>query len=186
VSARVRWRASSRRFTRSSGFARAPSSRLGGDKGLSPIRGAVIAVQRTSSALRLNPHVHAVFLDGAYEDQSDRVVFHPLAKLSTRDVAEVLEQAKKRMAKYLRRRGLLPPSCRTTTSRSWPASTRSLMPSSKKSRATAESPGAATTTVRAAMTVVRTAAAVAAAFRGCPTDRCRASSIPTTDVRSSP
>jgi hypothetical protein len=69
--------------------------------------GAVIAVQRTSSDLRLNPHVHAVFLDGAYEDLGDRVLFRPLPTLSTRDVADVLEQAKTRMTKYLRRRGLL-------------------------------------------------------------------------------
>ena len=36
--------------------------------------GAVVAVQRTSSDLKLNPHVHAVFLDGVYGDQQeDRV-----------------------------------------------------------------------------------------------------------------
>jgi len=28
--------------------------------------GAVTVVQRTSSDLRLNPHLHVVFLDGAY------------------------------------------------------------------------------------------------------------------------
>jgi hypothetical protein len=31
--------------------------------------GAVVAVQRTSSDLTLNPHVHAVFLDGVYRDK---------------------------------------------------------------------------------------------------------------------
>jgi hypothetical protein len=33
--------------------------------------GAVVAVQRTSSALKLNPHVHAVFLDGVYRDKKE-------------------------------------------------------------------------------------------------------------------
>ena len=40
-------------------------------------------VQRTSSDLRLNPHVHAVFLDGVYSDGGDSVTFHPLVRLST-------------------------------------------------------------------------------------------------------
>ena len=31
--------------------------------------GAVTVVQRTSSDLRLNPHLHAVFLDGAWHEQ---------------------------------------------------------------------------------------------------------------------
>ena len=35
--------------------------------------GAVVAVQRTSSDLKLNPHVHAVFLDGAYRDKGDEL-----------------------------------------------------------------------------------------------------------------
>ncbi len=67
----------------------------------------VVAVQQTSSDLRMNPHVHAVFLDGAYEVDGDRVVFHPLPKLTTRDVAEVLEQALKCMSRYRQHRGPL-------------------------------------------------------------------------------
>jgi hypothetical protein len=31
----------------------------------------VVAAQRTSSALKLNPHVHAVFLDGVYRDKKE-------------------------------------------------------------------------------------------------------------------
>ena len=37
--------------------------------------GAVVAVQRTSSDLKLKPHAHAVFLDGAYRDKSDELDF---------------------------------------------------------------------------------------------------------------
>ncbi|MBK6462439.1 MAG: transposase [Myxococcales bacterium] len=33
----------------------------------------MIAVQRTSSDLKLNPHVHAVFLDGAYRDKGEEL-----------------------------------------------------------------------------------------------------------------
>ena len=69
--------------------------------------GAVIAVQRTSSDLKLNPHVHAVFLDGAYRDKGDELDFRAVGHLSTRDVAAVLERTRDRMVKYLRRRGLL-------------------------------------------------------------------------------
>jgi hypothetical protein len=69
--------------------------------------GAVVAVQRTSSDLKLNPHVHAVFLDGTYRDKGDELDFRAVEHLSTRDVAAVLERTRDRMVKYLRRRGLL-------------------------------------------------------------------------------
>jgi hypothetical protein len=69
--------------------------------------GAVVAVQRTSSDLKLNPHVHAVFLDGAYRAKGDALDFGAVGHLSTRDVAEVLERTRDRMVKWLSRRGLL-------------------------------------------------------------------------------
>ena len=71
--------------------------------------GAVVALQRTSSDLKLNPHVHAVFLDGVYrtKDADEELEFCALPHLSTRDVADVLSMTRDRMTKYLRRRGLL-------------------------------------------------------------------------------
>jgi hypothetical protein len=75
-----------------------------GDRGKS---GAVVAVQRTSSDLKLNPHLHACFLDGVYREKDDELEFHGLAHLSTRDVASVLERTRDRIKKYLRRRDLL-------------------------------------------------------------------------------
>jgi hypothetical protein len=69
--------------------------------------GAVVAVQRTSSDLKLNPHVHAVFLDGPYRDKGDELDFRAVGHLSTRDVAAVLERTRDRMVKWLRRRSLL-------------------------------------------------------------------------------
>ncbi len=75
--------------------------------------GAVVAVQRTSSDLKLNPHVHAVLLDGVAHDPDGKgdgegeLAFETLSHLSTRDVARVLERTRDRVFKYLRRRGLL-------------------------------------------------------------------------------
>lgn len=82
--------------------------RLTDEVGMVGQSGAVLVVQRTSSDLRLNPHVHAVFLDGIFhEDAKGEVVFHTLPRLDTADVARVLEDATKRITGYLRRRGLL-------------------------------------------------------------------------------
>jgi hypothetical protein len=72
--------------------------------------GAVIVVQRTSSDLRLNPHLHVVFLDGGYHDNQGQLVWQPLRQLRTRDVGQVLERAVRRMARYLMRRGMLEPN----------------------------------------------------------------------------
>lgn len=69
--------------------------------------GAVVAVQRTSSDLKLNPHEHAVFLDGTYRDNGEALDFRAVGHLSKRDVAVVLKRARDRMVKWLRRRGLL-------------------------------------------------------------------------------
>jgi hypothetical protein len=69
--------------------------------------GAVTVVQRTSSDLRLNPHLHAVFLDGAYREEGETLAWKPLGHLQTREVGAVLEKAIRRMAKYLQRRQAL-------------------------------------------------------------------------------
>jgi hypothetical protein len=69
--------------------------------------GAVTVVQRTSSDLRLNPHLHVVFLDGAYHEDGAALVWNELGHLQTREVGQVLENAVRRMMRYLRRHGLL-------------------------------------------------------------------------------
>lgn len=53
----------------------------GGARGQS---GAVVAVQRTSSDLKLNPHVHAVFLDGVYREKVTAATSSSSARSSTR------------------------------------------------------------------------------------------------------
>ena len=71
--------------------------------------GAMTVVQRTSSDLRLNPHLHVVFLDGSYQGGTspDDVVWREHGHLQTRDVGRVLEVALRRMHRWLRRRGAL-------------------------------------------------------------------------------
>ena len=56
--------------------------------------GAVIALQRTSSDMKLNPHIHAVFLDGHYVEQQDEHMFETRSRVSTADVANVLEKTR--------------------------------------------------------------------------------------------
>jgi hypothetical protein len=69
--------------------------------------GAVSAAQRTSSDLRLNPHVHVVALDGAYHEEGAELVWEALGYLKTSEVGEVLERVVRRIERHLRRRGLL-------------------------------------------------------------------------------
>jgi hypothetical protein len=69
--------------------------------------GSVTVLQRASSDLRLNPHVHAVFLDGAWHKQKDELVFEGLGHLKTSEVGDVLEHTSRRIEKHLRRRGVL-------------------------------------------------------------------------------
>jgi hypothetical protein len=69
--------------------------------------GAIVVLQRTSSDLRLNPHLHVVFLDGVYHEHGEQVLFRELPRLSTREVGSVLQQAVRRIARHLARRGLL-------------------------------------------------------------------------------
>jgi hypothetical protein len=69
--------------------------------------GSLTVLQRTRSDLRLNPHLHVVFLDGAYHQDGGELAWRELGHLQTREVGEVLEQAVRRMARYLERRGAL-------------------------------------------------------------------------------
>jgi len=67
-------------------------------------------VQRTWSDLRLNPHLHVVFLDGAYRERDGELVWRELSRLTTEHVASVLEATLRRIDRHLRRRGGLPAS----------------------------------------------------------------------------
>ena len=69
--------------------------------------GAVTVVQRTSSDLRLNPHLHLVVLDGAWHGDGGELAWEGLGHLRTNEVGEVLERLVRRIERHLRRCGLL-------------------------------------------------------------------------------
>ena len=69
--------------------------------------GAVTVVQRTSSDLRLNPHLHLVVLDGAWHEDGKELAWDALSHLRTSEVGAVLERVVRRMERHLRRSGLL-------------------------------------------------------------------------------
>ncbi len=70
--------------------------------------GAITVVQRASSDMRLNPHLHVVFLDGAYRERDGELVWRALLRLTTEDVASVLGATLRRIERHLRRHGALP------------------------------------------------------------------------------
>jgi hypothetical protein len=57
--------------------------------------------------LRLNPHLHAVVLNGAWHERDGELVWRALGHLKTSDVGDVLERVVQRITRHLRRRGLL-------------------------------------------------------------------------------
>jgi hypothetical protein len=65
-------------------------------------------VQRSSSDLKLNPHLHVVFLDGVYTAPAHGTpVFRVLPRISTTDVADALQVARARILAHLERRGVI-------------------------------------------------------------------------------
>ena len=70
--------------------------------------GAVLALQRASGDLRLNPHVHGIFLDGVFvADAVGAPVFRPLPRLSTGEVADLLQIIRARVLRFLERQGVI-------------------------------------------------------------------------------
>jgi hypothetical protein len=55
----------------------------------------------------LNPHLHLVFLDGAYYEQGSHLAWQALGHLQTREVGQVLQRVVRRIDKHLRRHRLL-------------------------------------------------------------------------------
>ena len=100
------WGAVTRVFSDSVlGFYRRRLRALAGVTGRS---GAVTVVQRTSADLRLNPHLHALLLDGVYALSDDGTpVFQPLPSLDTEDVADLLQVIRVRLLRLLERQGVL-------------------------------------------------------------------------------
>ncbi len=72
--------------------------------------GSVTVVQRVSSDLRLNPHWHAILLDGVFRPGPDgKPEFVALPRLATDDVADLLQIIRVRIVRMLERRGVIEP-----------------------------------------------------------------------------
>ncbi len=68
--------------------------------------GAVAVIQRFGGALNLNVHIHCLVLDGVFaKDPGGALAFHPVPRLATLDVAEVLATVEPRIRALLDRRG---------------------------------------------------------------------------------
>jgi hypothetical protein len=66
--------------------------------------GAVTAIQRANSDLRLNPHFHTLFLDGTYGPDQ---VFQPALAPCQDDIEQLVENVSKRILRFLQRRGVI-------------------------------------------------------------------------------
>jgi len=69
--------------------------------------GAVTLIQRCGSALNLNPHLHMLFLDGAYAFRCKRAVFHRARRPTGDELTRLLDRLSRRIVRVLQRRGLL-------------------------------------------------------------------------------
>jgi hypothetical protein len=69
--------------------------------------GAVTLIQRFGSALNLNPHLHMLFLDGAYAFRGKRAVFHRAHRPTGDELTRLLDRLSRRIMRVLERRGLL-------------------------------------------------------------------------------
>ena len=71
--------------------------------------GAVTVIQRANSDLRLNPHLHTIFLDGVYAPDGDGKgqIFHPAPAPKQDEIEVLVVRASKRMLRFLQRRGVI-------------------------------------------------------------------------------
>ena len=71
--------------------------------------GAVTAIQRANSDLRLSPHFHTLFLDGLYSPDRDGKgwMFHPAPAPSQEEIEQLVERVSKRILRFLQRRGVI-------------------------------------------------------------------------------
>jgi Putative transposase/Transposase zinc-binding domain len=80
--------------------------RMRDEEGLAGQSGAVSVVQRVNSDLRLNPHLHAILLDGVFVNNGSPV-FHPLTELDDSDLADLLQVIRVRVLGFLERKGIV-------------------------------------------------------------------------------
>src|SRR5450759_1266141 len=70
---------------------------------------AVTVIHRANSDLRLNPHLHVLFLDGLYSPDRDGKgqMFHPSPAPTQENVEQLVQRASKRILRFLQRRGVI-------------------------------------------------------------------------------
>ena len=68
---------------------------------------AVTLIQRFGSALNLNPHLHVLFLDGAYTFAGHRPIFHRARRPDHEELNQLLDTLSRRIVRVLERRDLL-------------------------------------------------------------------------------
>jgi hypothetical protein len=91
-----------------SGLLRRKAKRLLGLRSVTEAHtGAVAAVQRTDSAVRLNVHLHILCLDGVYvrDGSTGELAFHALPSLTRADVTQVARRTAERIERLLKARG---------------------------------------------------------------------------------
>jgi hypothetical protein len=69
--------------------------------------GAVTLIQRFGSALNLNPHLHMLFLDGAYTFRGRSATFHRARRPQPDELVKLLDSLSRRIVRLLERRGPL-------------------------------------------------------------------------------
>jgi len=71
--------------------------------------GAVVFLQRFGGSINLNPHFHALVLDGVYSASSrhETPVFHPLVDFEDREVGELTWKIRDRVLRLLMKEGML-------------------------------------------------------------------------------
>ncbi len=71
--------------------------------------GAVTAIQRANSDLRLSPHFHTLCLDGVYGPDRDGqgLMFHPALAPTQEDIEQLVERVSQRILRFLQRRGVI-------------------------------------------------------------------------------
>ncbi len=70
--------------------------------------GAVTFLQRFSSALALNPHIHSVVPDGVWVEEGEGARFVPLPPPTQEEVERLVAVVRHRVLRLLERRGVLP------------------------------------------------------------------------------
>jgi hypothetical protein len=69
----------------------------------------VTVIQRANSDLRLNPHLHTIFLDGMYSPdcKGKGQLFHPAPSPTQDEIEDLVGRASKRILGFLQRRGVI-------------------------------------------------------------------------------